>query len=258
MPRKAASLSGSAGWDEYAAFYDWENARTMARRDVPFWRRVAAAAEGPVLELGCGTGRVTVPLARAGIPLVGIDLSSPMLHRARTRLRRTRLAARARLVRGDIRRLPFAPATFRARRGALRHPAVTGPRPRSRRNAERRRRGAPPWRPARDGARRRLAGLARVPRRNQAPRMASRAARAPHAGGIGPPGSAARPHHLRPGVHRAPRTRRRRVAASRSPSARSRCRRWRAGSSAQDCASRRALAATTAIPGPRESETWIF
>ncbi len=117
MPRKSPSqaeksLSGSAGWDDYAAFYDWENARTMARRDIPFWRRVAAAADGPVLELGCGTGRVTVPLARAGIALVGIDLSSPMLQRARTRLRRARLAARARLVRGDIRHLPFEPATF--------------------------------------------------------------------------------------------------------------------------------------------------
>jgi len=106
------SLSGAAGWDEYAAFYDWENARTMARRDVPFWRRVAAAADGPVLELGCGTGRVTVPLARAGVSLVGIDLSAPMLERARTRLRRARLAGRARLVRGDIRHLPFEPATF--------------------------------------------------------------------------------------------------------------------------------------------------
>jgi SAM-dependent methyltransferase len=106
------TLSGSAGWDDYAAFYDWENARTMARRDVPFWRRVAAAAGGPVLELGCGTGRVTVPLARAGISLVGIDLSDPMLRRARARLRRVRLAAHARLVRGDIRHLPFEPATF--------------------------------------------------------------------------------------------------------------------------------------------------
>ena len=112
MPRERSSLSGSAGWDDYAAFYDWENARTMARRDVPFWERVAAAAAGPVLELGCGTGRVTVPLARAGIPLVGIDLSDPMLHRARTRLRRARLTDRARLVRGDIRRLPFEGETF--------------------------------------------------------------------------------------------------------------------------------------------------
>lgn len=112
MPRKRSLLSGSAGWDDYAAFYDWENARTMARRDLPFWKRVAAAAAGPILELGCGTGRVTVPLARAGIPLVGIDLSEPMLDRARTRLRRARLTARARLVRGDIRRLPFEAETF--------------------------------------------------------------------------------------------------------------------------------------------------
>jgi SAM-dependent methyltransferase len=109
---RTSSVSGSAGWDDYAAFYDWENARTMARRDVPFWKRVAAAAEGPILELGCGTGRVTVPLARAGITLVGVDLSGPMLDRARNRLRRTRLTNRASLVRGDIRHLPFEPRTF--------------------------------------------------------------------------------------------------------------------------------------------------
>src|SRR5437016_5227175 len=68
-------------WDTYAPFYDWENARTLGRRDVPFWRRVAAAADGRVLELGCGTGRVTVPLAKAGIDIVGVDLSAQMLKR---------------------------------------------------------------------------------------------------------------------------------------------------------------------------------
>ena len=78
----------------------------MARRDVPFWKRVAAAAEGPVLELGCGTGRVMLPIARAGTAVVGIDLSERMLARARSRIRRARLARLARLVRGDIRQLP--------------------------------------------------------------------------------------------------------------------------------------------------------
>src|ERR1700716_406040 len=73
---------GWQGWDEYAPFYDWENARTLGRRDVPFWRRVAADATGPVLELGCGTGRVTRPLARAGIDIVGVDRSGAMLARA--------------------------------------------------------------------------------------------------------------------------------------------------------------------------------
>ena len=97
---------GHEGWDEYAPFYDWENARTLGRRDVPFWRTMALNAGGPVLELGCGTGRITLPLARAGVPIVGIDRSDAMLERARKRVRRSRLTG-AQLVRGDIRFLPF-------------------------------------------------------------------------------------------------------------------------------------------------------
>jgi ubiquinone/menaquinone biosynthesis C-methylase UbiE len=98
---------GWEGWDEYAPFYDWENARTVARRDVLFWQRLALAQDGPVLELGCGTGRIAVPVARAGAVVVGIDRSVEMLARARQRLRRAKLADRALLVRGDIRALPF-------------------------------------------------------------------------------------------------------------------------------------------------------
>ncbi len=96
---------GWEGWDEYAPFYDWENARTVARRDVAFWQRLAAAQEGRVLELGCGTGRITVPVARAGVDVVGVDRSAQMLARGRARLRRAR--QHAALVRGDIRYLPF-------------------------------------------------------------------------------------------------------------------------------------------------------
>jgi SAM-dependent methyltransferase len=114
---------GWQGWDTYAPFYDWENAQTVGRRDVPFWTRVASAAEGPVLELGCGTGRVSLPLARAGIDLVGIDRSEPMLARARARAARSarsavrsakngRLRGGLNLVRGDIRALPFEADAF--------------------------------------------------------------------------------------------------------------------------------------------------
>ncbi len=99
--------SGSDGWDAYAPFYDWENAQTVARRDIAFWQRLAVANDGPVLELGCGTGRVALPVVKAGAQLVGIDLSAPMLARARKRLVRARLTSRALLVRGDIRQLPF-------------------------------------------------------------------------------------------------------------------------------------------------------
>jgi ubiquinone/menaquinone biosynthesis C-methylase UbiE len=102
---------GWQGWDEYAPFYDWENARTLGRRDVPFWRRVARRADGPVLELGCGTGRVTLPLANAGVEVVGIDRSAEMLARARRRpAPDVRVAPQ--LVRGDIRALPFSSRAF--------------------------------------------------------------------------------------------------------------------------------------------------
>jgi SAM-dependent methyltransferase len=103
---------GHEGWDEYAPFYDWENARTLGRRDVPFWRTLALQHDGPVLELGCGTGRISIPLAKAGVSLVGIDRSEAMLARACQRVRRGRLRSRTHLLRGDIRTLPFRPATF--------------------------------------------------------------------------------------------------------------------------------------------------
>jgi len=125
---------GWHGWDEYAPFYDWENARTLGRRDIPFWQGVAARARGRVLELGCGTGRVSLPLAADGVDLVGIDRSAPMLARAVERAGRARrgessdgrgLAAARRVapipnpqslipvfVRGDIRSLPFRAQSF--------------------------------------------------------------------------------------------------------------------------------------------------
>jgi ubiquinone/menaquinone biosynthesis C-methylase UbiE len=106
---------GWEGWDAYAPFYDWENARTLGRRDVPFWQRIAAGIRGPVLELGCGTGRIALPLAHAGAKLVGIDRSGAMLSRAEMRRKATasrRRRGRLSFVRGDIRRLPFPSGRF--------------------------------------------------------------------------------------------------------------------------------------------------
>lgn len=102
---------GWHGWDEYAPFYDWENAQTLGRRDVAFWRRVAQRAGGPILELGCGTGRVSLPVARTGVQLVGVDRSAAMLARAARRQRRGK-RTRLSLARGDIRSLPFHEGSF--------------------------------------------------------------------------------------------------------------------------------------------------
>jgi ubiquinone/menaquinone biosynthesis C-methylase UbiE len=105
-------MEGWQGWDEYAPFYDWENARTMGRQDVRFWQDLARREGGAVLELGCGTGRLTMPVARTGVPVVGVDRSLPMLAYATRRARRLPRAKRPRLVIGDIRRLPVPSGRF--------------------------------------------------------------------------------------------------------------------------------------------------
>lgn len=109
--KKRGSISGADGWDAYAAFYDWENARTVGVRDIAFWTRVARREGGPVLELGSGTGRILRPLLKAGVDVRGVDLSGPMLEQAANRLARARHErTRGRLVRADIRALPFRPS----------------------------------------------------------------------------------------------------------------------------------------------------
>ena len=54
-----------------------------AQNDVAFYLAQAQAASGPVLEIGCGTGRVTIPLAAAGVDITGLDVSASMLEEAK-------------------------------------------------------------------------------------------------------------------------------------------------------------------------------
>ena len=51
--------------------------------DLPYWLSVGREAGGPVLDLGCGTGRILLPLLEAGVDTDGVDLYRPMLDRAR-------------------------------------------------------------------------------------------------------------------------------------------------------------------------------
>lgn len=77
------------------------------RDDVAYYVRLARRMGGPVLECGCGNGRVTLPLARAGVRITGVDHSSDMLDDLRARLQNETAEVRGRvtMLAGDIRRL---------------------------------------------------------------------------------------------------------------------------------------------------------
>lgn len=98
---------GCAGYDSYAfvaELYDWV-VPYRERQDVAFFVEEAERAGGPVLEVGCGTGRVLIPSARAGVAMTGVDLSRRMLEVCRRRLadESTAVRDRVRLVEGDMR-----------------------------------------------------------------------------------------------------------------------------------------------------------
>ena len=68
-------------YDAIARLYDpWSASVT---EDVEFYIAEALAAGGPVVELACGTGRISVPVAKAGIRIIGVDASAGMLEVAR-------------------------------------------------------------------------------------------------------------------------------------------------------------------------------
>src|SRR2546430_35650 len=69
--------------------------------EAAFYVRLARAADLPVLELGCGTGRVTLAIAAAGVEVVGLDLSPAMLRLARAK---AASAANPTWIEGDMRR----------------------------------------------------------------------------------------------------------------------------------------------------------
>jgi ubiquinone/menaquinone biosynthesis C-methylase UbiE len=73
-------LDGMDIYDD-AEFYEQE----FAHRDheIQFYLKQARRAGGPVLEVACGTGRLTLPIARAGLDATGLDVSRPMLEIAR-------------------------------------------------------------------------------------------------------------------------------------------------------------------------------
>lgn len=102
--------------DYYAdgAWYDAEYVHI--RGDIPYYQQVAADTSGRVLELACGTGRLTIPMAEVGAEVHGIDCAPGMIAHAR--------AKRSALGQYDRERLQFDAADMRTFRGDSPYGAV--------------------------------------------------------------------------------------------------------------------------------------
>jgi SAM-dependent methyltransferase len=75
--------------------------------DLERYQEIAAEQGGPILELGCGTGRVAIPLARQGFKVTGVDISQAMLMRFRRALdlESQEVAQQITLIEQDVTRL---------------------------------------------------------------------------------------------------------------------------------------------------------
>ncbi len=95
--------------EDFARLYDAQYAEFS--EDIPMWLALARRHGSPMIELGCGTGRVLISLARAGHEIHGLDANPAMLARAASRLDRN-IANRVSLHDGDLRSFSI-PKRFR-------------------------------------------------------------------------------------------------------------------------------------------------
>ena len=102
--RNSAESDGSGSYDAIAGLYDaWSRS---VREDVTFYVEEAQRSGGPVVELGVGTGRIAIPIAQAGIDVIGVDSSEGMLGVARAAAAEAGVEPRLDLRTGDLREPP--------------------------------------------------------------------------------------------------------------------------------------------------------
>jgi ubiquinone/menaquinone biosynthesis C-methylase UbiE len=93
-------------YDRIAGIYDpWSRSVT---EDVAFYVDQALASGGPVVELGVGTGRIAIPVAQAGVEVIGVDTSPGMLAVAREAAEAAGVSDRVDLRLGDLREPPVS------------------------------------------------------------------------------------------------------------------------------------------------------
>lgn len=97
-------------YDRVARYYDAENEHMV--EDLELYTGLAEAQGAPVLDVGCGTGRVTFHLAEAGYAVTGVDFSAAMLDRARRKAAgRADLKDMAQFIQGDAAQVDY-PARY--------------------------------------------------------------------------------------------------------------------------------------------------
>jgi SAM-dependent methyltransferase len=97
----AQSIAQPAQFDAFARYYDADYREYMD--DVDLILTLAAETGDPILELGCGTGRLLAPLVVQGHTVTGIDISSALLAVAREKLAQLDYASKVQLVQADMR-----------------------------------------------------------------------------------------------------------------------------------------------------------
>jgi SAM-dependent methyltransferase len=98
---------GSHAAAEYDAFSDiysvWTETASSAQANLTFYTEAYLAADGPVVELGVGDGRIAVRAAAQGRPITGVDISAAMLDRCRRRAAAAGVLDRLTLLHADFR-----------------------------------------------------------------------------------------------------------------------------------------------------------
>jgi SAM-dependent methyltransferase len=104
VPDPPFYATADLGTEIYDAVAELHIAGSPVEGDVEFFRAAARRTGGPILDVGCGTGRVSIPLAADGWEVVGLDRSAPMLALAERRraIEPPEVAARLTFVEGDL------------------------------------------------------------------------------------------------------------------------------------------------------------
>jgi SAM-dependent methyltransferase len=104
---RAGDAGATEHYDDPAYYTKTYKDRT---HDVEYYVKLARRSKGPVLEYGIGNGRVGLAIARAGVPVMGIDLSQPMLDSLAATLQSSpkQLRARVRYRQGDMREVQLS------------------------------------------------------------------------------------------------------------------------------------------------------